>query len=49
MQYPGKLETPRTHRKDVKNPNTTKACKHFDSRHEKLMLIEQLNNIKFGR
>ena len=40
------------HRKDIKNPNAIEACEHFNNlnhafhKHEKFILIEQLNNIK---
>ena len=39
-------------RKDIKNPNATEAFQHFNNlnhafhKHEKFILIEQLNNIK---
>ena len=57
IQYVGKLETPfrirlNNHRKDIKNPNAIKACKHLNNwnnvfhKHRKFILIEQLNNIK---
>ena len=56
-QYVGKSKTHfhiklYNHRKDIKNPNSIEPCKHFENRnhlsysHGKLMLIEQLNNIK---
>ena len=57
VQYVGKSKTCfyiklHNHRKDIKNPNSIEPCKYFKSRnhvsyrHGKLMLIEQLNNIK---
>ena len=53
IQYIGKSETPfnirlNNHRKDVKNPNSIPACKHFNEqghiyeRDAKFILIEQL-------
>ena len=41
-----------SHRKDIKNPNAIKACKHFNNwnhvfhKHGSYILIEQSNNIK---
>ena len=57
IQYVGKSETPfhirvNNHRKGIKNPHTIKACKHFTNwnhffhKHEKFIIIEQINNIK---
>ena len=55
VQYIGKCETPfnirlNNHRKDVKNPQSIPACKHFNStdhiyeRDAKFILIEQLKD-----
>ena len=56
-QYVGKSGTPfhlrlNNYRKDIKSPHAIEACKHFNSwdhvfnKHGKIILIEQLNNIK---
>ena len=56
IQYVGKSETSfnirlNNHRKDIKKPNATEACKHFNnnehtfSKHGKFIIIEQLRNI----
>ena len=58
IQYIGKSEAPfnirlNNHRKDVKNPNGTPACKHFNrhgydfNNHGKIIIIEQLRNISW--
>ena len=56
IQYVGKSETSfntrlNNQRKNIKKPNAIKACKHFNnkehtfSKHGKLIIIEQLQNI----
>ena len=57
IQYVGKSETPfyirlNNHRKDMKNPDAIKACRHFNNcnhvfhKHGKFILIEKLDKIK---
>ena len=56
IQYVGMSETSfnirlNNHRKDIKKPNATEACKNFNnnehtfSKHGKFIIIEQLRNI----
>ena len=57
IQFIGKLGTPfhirlNNHRKDIRDPQTIEACKHFNNcnhvfhKHGKFILTEQLSNIK---